>query len=61
MRLYYRIVETHNHIELHASADKAEVIAQVGVAKRINKNNPQKKEIIEEWEERMRNYGADQV
>ena len=60
-KIYYRIVETEDHVELHVSADKAEVTAEVGLSKRIHKNNPQKKEIIEEWEERMRNYVAHRV
>ena len=61
MELYYRIVETENHVELYASADIAEVTAEVGLSKRIHKNNPKRDEIVEEWEERMRNYGANQV
>ena len=61
MELFYRIVETENHVELHVSADKSEVMAQVGLSKRIHKNNPKRDEIVEEWEERMRNYGANQV
>ncbi len=61
MDIYYRIVETENHVELYASADIAEVKAEVGLSRRIHKNNPQRKEIVEEWEERMRNYGAHQV
>ncbi len=61
MRLYYRIVETENYMELYASADKAEVMAEVGLSKRVHKKDPQRYEVVQEWEERMRNYGADKV
>ena len=61
MKLYYRIVKTKEHVELHVSADKAEVKAQLGMAKRIHKKHPQKKEIIQEWEDRMHNYGAIEI